>query len=251
MMTTARKRMLSVAAVTVAMVGLGAGLATRSDGGATRRITSDAAPAQSTTMVETTTAAPDEGRSADTEPPAVAPKPTTTTAVTGPTTTDAPRPPAPAGSSQPATVDSDSRLRVDGLGPVRIGMGLKEARAASGLPMAYRESAACASFQTDGPPAGLSFTGVDGSDRLDLIIVSEPSIATVSGIKVGSTLAEARRAYGDKLRGSLEDGWGKLVFRPGDASLDHLALGLLFSEGRVAGMWAGLRVVVEADEICA
>jgi hypothetical protein len=130
-------------------------------------------------------------------------------------------------------------------------MGLKEARAASGLPMAYRESGTCASFQTDGPPAGVSFTGVDGSDRLDVIIVSEPSIATVSGIKVGSTLAEARRAYGDNLRGSVQDGWGKLVFRPDDASLDHLALGLLFSEGRVAGMWAGLRVVVEADEICA
>lgn len=228
MTTTARKWMLSVTAVTVAMAGLGAGLAARSDGGATRRITSDA-PAVPSTIV---------------------PKPTTT-AVTGPTTTAAPRPPAPAESSRPAAVDSDSRLRVDGLGPVRIGMGLEEARAASGLPMAYRESAACASFETEGPPAGLSFTGVDGSHRLDLIVVSEPSIATVSGIKVGSTLAEARRAYGEKLRGSVQDGWGKLVFRPDDASLGHLALALLFSEGRVAGMWAGLRVVVEADEICA
>ena len=92
---------------------------------------------------------------------------------------------------------------------------------------------------------------MDDSQRLDLIVVSEPSITTLSGISVGSTLAEARRAYGDKLRGSVQDGWGKLIFRPDDASLDHLALALLFSEGRVAGMWAGLRVVVEADEICA
>lgn len=226
MTTTARKWMLSVTAVTVAMVGVGAGLATRSDGDAARRITSDAA------------AAP-------------APTPTTTVVAPTPTTTGAPRPPAPAESSRPAPLGSDSRLRVDGLGPVRIGMGLKEARAASGLPMAYRESGACVSFQTDGPPAGVSFTGVDGSHRLDLIVVSEPSIDTVSGIKVGSTLADVRRAYGDKVRGSVQDGWGKLVFRPDDASLDHLALGLLFSEGRVAGIWAGLRVAVEADEICA
>jgi len=84
-----------------------------------------------------------------------------------------------------------------------------------------------------------------------LITVSEPSIATVSGSKVGSTLAEVRRAYGDRLAGSLQDGWGKLLFRPDDKSLDHLALALLFSEGKVAAMWAGLRVLVEADEICA
>ena len=38
-----------------------------------------------------------------------------------------------------------------------------------------------------------------------------------------------------------------LMFR----SLDHLALALLFNEGKVAAMWAGLRVLMQADEICA
>jgi len=150
-----------------------------------------------------------------------------------------------------SALDSESRLQVDGLGPVRIGMGLEEARAASGLPMVYQEAPDCVGFQTDGPPAGLGFTSAAGNHRLDLITVSEPSIATLSGIRVGSTLAEVRRAYGERAQGTLHDGWGKLVVRPDNTSLSHVALGLLFSEGKVAGMWAGLRVLVQADEICA
>ena len=35
-----------------------------------------------------------------------------------------------------------------------------------------------------------------------------------------------------------------------DASLDNLSVAFLFSEGKVAGMWAGLRTLVESDEIC-
>jgi hypothetical protein len=150
-----------------------------------------------------------------------------------------------------SALDSETRLRVDGVGPVSVGMGLEDARAVSGLAMPYREGPSCVGFHTDGPPAGLAFISAQGTHRLDLVTVSEPSIATVSGIRVGSTLAEVRRTYGDRLRGSVQDGWGKLVFRAEDPSLDHVALAFLFSEGKVAGMWAGLRNAVELDEICA
>lgn len=150
-----------------------------------------------------------------------------------------------------SALDSESRLRVDGLGPVRIGMGLEEAVATTGLAMSYREGPYCVAYTTTGPPAGVFLTSAEGSFKVDFISISEPTIATLSGIRVGSTVAEARRAYGDKLRGSVQDGWGKLVLRPEDASLNHLSLALLFSDGKVAGMWAGLRGVVEADEACA
>ena len=150
-----------------------------------------------------------------------------------------------------SALDSESRLRVDGLGPVRIGMDLEQAVATTGLAMSYDEGPYCVGYTTTGPPAGVFLTSAEGSFKVDFISISEPTIATLSGIRVGSTLAEARRVYGDKLRGTVHDGWGKLVFRPEDASLNHLSLALLFSDGKVAGMWAGLRAAVEADEACA
>jgi hypothetical protein len=150
-----------------------------------------------------------------------------------------------------SALDSESRLRVDGVGPVNVGMGLEAARAASGLAMTYREGPSCVAYHTDGPPAGLAFTAVEGTQRLDLVTVSEPSVATLSGIRVGSSLADVRATYGDKLRGSVHDGWGKLVFRADDPSLARFAMAFLFSEGKVAGMWAGLRDVIERDEVCA
>ncbi len=102
----------------------------------------------------------------------------------------------------------------DGVGPVDVGMTLEGARAASGLVMAYGEAGVCASYGTYGSPAGLHFTAVEGSGRLDFISVSAPAIATVSGIRVGSTLADVRRTYGDKLRGSVQDGWASSCSGP-------------------------------------
>ena len=149
-----------------------------------------------------------------------------------------------------SALDTGSRLQVDGLGPVRIGMDLEAARAASGLPMVYQEGPYCVGYRTDRPPDGIFLTSVEGSSKVDFISVSEPSIATLSGIRVGSTLAEVRRVYGDRLRGSVQDGWGKLVFRPDVPSLNQFSLAVLVSDGKVAGLWAGLRGVVEADEAC-
>jgi hypothetical protein len=130
-------------------------------------------------------------------------------------------------------------------------MTLEQVRTASGLRMSRSEGGVCVGYQTDGAPAGLAFTAVEGSNRLDFVSVSEPSIATVSGIRVGSTVGEVRRTYGESLKGSVQDGWGRLVFRAADPSLDRFAMVFLFSDGKVAGIWSGLRTIVERDEICA
>ena len=150
-----------------------------------------------------------------------------------------------------SVLNTESRLQVDGLGPVRIGMDLEGAVATTGLAMSYNEGPYCVGYATTGPPAGISLISVAGSFKVDFINISEPTISTVSGIRVGSTLAEVRRAYGDKLRGSVQDGRGRLVFRSGDASLNHLSLALHLSDGIVTEMSAGLRGPVEADEACA
>lgn len=100
-----------------------------------------------------------------------------------------------------SALDAGSRLSVDGLGPVRIGMTLDEARTASGLPLVTTEGPYCRGYRSDSPPTGVALVAVEGSTTVDFITVSEPTIATVSGIWVGSSEAEVRRAYGGQAPG--------------------------------------------------
>ena len=225
----------AVVALTLAAVAVAVGVAARNDDEPIRQTTA------ATVVAQPATTAPES----PTTVPEAAPTTTRPAATTGATTV-----PKPATTAD-ASITSASRLRVDGIGPVRIGMTLEQARAASGLAMPHSEGGVCVGYQTDGAPAGLAFTAVEGSNRLDFVSVSEPSIATVSGIRVGSTVAEVRRTYGDNLKGSVQDGWGRLVFRATDPALDRFAMAFLFSDGKVAGIWSGLRTIVERDEICA
>lgn len=81
--------------------------------------------------------------------------------------------------------------------------------------------------------------------------MSEPSIATVAGIRVGSSLAEVRGAYGNRQHGTVQGGHGKLVLRSDDPKLGQLSLGLWIAEDTVVDIWAGRRAAVEDDEACA
>lgn len=219
----------AVVALTLAAVAVAVGVAARNDDEPIRQTTATVVAQPATTAPESPTTVP-EAAPTTTRPDTTVPKPATTA---------------------DASITSASRLRVDGIGPVRIGMTLEQARAVSGLTMPHSEGGVCVGYQTDGAPAGVAFTAVEGSNRLDFVSVSQPSIATVSGIRVGSTVAEVRRTYGDALKGSVQDGWGRLVFRATDPALDRFAMAFLFSDGKVAGIWSGLRTIVERDEICA
>ena len=236
-----RRRLPATAAVVAfVLAAVAVGLAVRNDDEPIRQTTA------ATVVGQPTTTAP---ASPTTVPEAAA------TTVSKPTTTPAPKPattlaPKPAATTE-TSLTSEARLRVDGIGPVRIGMTLEQARTASGLDMRGDEGGVCVGYRTDGAPAGLAFTAVEGSNRVDFVSVSQPSTATVSGIRVGSTVAEVRRTYGENLKGAGQDGWGKLVFRATDPSLDRFAMAFLFSDGKVAGIWSGLRTIVERDEICA
>lgn len=220
----------AVVALTLAAVAVAVGVAARNDDEPIRQTTAATVGARPATPAPESPTTVPEAAPTTTRPATTVPKPATTA---------------------DASITSASRFRVDGIGPVRIGMTLEQARAASGLAMLHSEGGVCVGYQTDGAPAGLAFTAVEGSNRLDFVSVSQPSIATVSGIRVGSTFAEVRRTYGDNLKGSVQDGWGRLVFRATDPSLDRFAMAFLFSDGKVAGIWSGLRTIVERDEICA
>ena len=245
-----RRRLPATAAVVAfVLAAVAVGLAVRNDDDPTRQTTAATVVAQPTTAAPASPAMPEATRATTTPAsPTTVPEPaprTTTPATVSSTVAK------PATTVAPESLDSASRLRVDGIGPIRIGMTLEQVRAASGVKMSRSEGGVCVGYRTDGAPAGLAFTAVEGSNRLDFVSVSEPSIATVSGIRVGSTVADVRRTYGDSLKGSVQGGWGRLVFRATDPSLDRFAMVFLFSDGKVAGIWSGLRTIVEGDEICA
>lgn len=70
--------------------------------------------------------------------------------------------------TQYSAVDAESRLRVDGIGPVRIGMAMHEARDVSGLRLVSNEGPYCGGLATDGPPAGLSYGSLN-TGRVDFV----------------------------------------------------------------------------------
>ncbi|MDQ3643067.1 MAG: hypothetical protein M3450_16775 [Actinomycetota bacterium] len=114
-------------------------------------------------------------------------------------TTAAPTPPlAPA----PERLTSASRLRLDGIGPIQVGMTLAEATVAAGVPVRIDPRTdlgrGCAHAFADGGPQGVRFMVVDG--RIVRIEVIRSSILTLSGVGTGSTVDEVLATYPNRIR---------------------------------------------------
>jgi hypothetical protein len=168
--------------------------------------------------------------------------PSTTTSI--PTTTST--------TTRPAPLSASSRLRIDGIGPVDVGMTVAEARAAAGTGLSVTKEPYCDVLTSPGGPAGVSLiVTTPASGRIELIIVTEPSVATVSGIRVGSTEPQVVRTYPGRLR-SVNPSLPvhRLVYTAADTALSDRALVFVVDNGRVATMYSGRRDHVEADEIC-
>ena len=114
-----------------------------------------------------------------------------------------------------------SRLRVDGLGPITVGMTLAEAEGAAGCDDPHRRPLlhrAGPHRRTGGPVVGLDRRG----NRVDVVTVPEPGITTVDGIGIGSTLAEVADAY-PSLELKLVNDEGRIVYRSKDPRLGELS----------------------------
>jgi hypothetical protein len=135
-------------------------------------------------------------------PPATQPEGSTTVAPT--TSTPATTTPPP--TSTPAATDdrlsSTSRLGYAGLGPITLGMTLAEASQAAGTPIAHHPPGSCNAEGTAyadavwPPAAGAPFVvfGVS-DDRIVTVRVFDPSVYTLSGIRIGSTEADVLSTY--------------------------------------------------------
>lgn len=166
--------------------------------------------------------------------------------------------PEPAPPAGPERLSTSSRLRLDGIGPVRVGMTLEEASAGAGMqfgivPNSDRAgTGACAYARAEGGPEGLQFMVVNG--RIVRIDIGNGPVRTLSGIGTGSTEAEVQATYPGRIEVQPNPytghrGGRDLVYVPDEGSRD---LGLLFetNNGRVTSFRSGLLGAVMAPEGC-
>ncbi len=187
-------------------------------------------------------------------------RPATTASVTTPPR--APETTTSAGSFTTANTDaeltSSSRLRLDGIGPVRLGMTTDEASRVTGKRIRVGPNsgspnpASCAVARPEGGPE-IKFMVIDG--RIRRVDISPPSsIATVSGVRIGDSEAKVHRVYGPRVRVEphpYDEGGRYLVYDSREASQRGLLLIFETDGTRVTSLRAGARSAVEAPEGCA
>jgi hypothetical protein len=105
--------------------------------------------------------------------------------------------------STEANVSEATRVSVNGIGSIRIGMSVSEAARASGLEL-VPEHEPLASDELDcyyvKPRAGLTgVTFMIRSAHVARIDISNPRVRTVSGAGVGSTESDLRRLYAGRV----------------------------------------------------
>ncbi|HET6680860.1 MAG TPA: hypothetical protein VFG84_06635 [Gemmatimonadaceae bacterium] len=142
-----------------------------------------------------------------------------------------------------------------GFGPARVGMTLAEIEAAVGQDLGEAGDPACSYVTLHLPPggdsSGVRLMMVDG--RLARVDVSDSSITTEAGARVGDTEVRVLEMYGSRARIQphkyVEDGRYLIVPRgPGADSVERLVFET--ANGRVTAMRGGRLPEVEWVEGC-
>jgi hypothetical protein len=143
-----------------------------------------------------------------------------------------------------------SLIRTGGLGVIGIDTDLASAERAAGVEMTYQRGEYCTSLAPVDQPEGVSFISTRGTDRVDVITVSAPSVHTASGIGVGSSVDDVRQAY-PGIEERLTGDAGRLVLGPTGEGDEAFETVFGIADGEVNVVWIGHAGLGNTDELCA
>lgn len=139
-------------------------------------------------------------------------------------------------------------------GPVRFGMTVEQAQAAAGIRLLVQyDTDDCGSATVAGGPEGLSFDVGAGRVINGVTVFENPAVQTLSGVGVGSTEAQVRRAYPRRLhveRHIYNEGGHDMVFVPTDRADRAFRVRFETDGRRVLVLHAGYEFAALASEGC-
>jgi hypothetical protein len=126
---------------------------------------------------------------------------------------------APASAQTPGLVPGIAKIRPDGIGKVKIGMTIRQAREAAGVHMARSRVGECVYLDSGPPGTGQGPTLRFHDGRLRRVHVARKEFATKRGVEVGDRVREVRRKY-KGLRRDIDLGGGfVLIWKRGKGRL--------------------------------
>ncbi|HEY9825579.1 MAG TPA: hypothetical protein V6D19_09035 [Stenomitos sp.] len=172
-------------------------------------------------------------------------------------------------SAQPQ-LSEQSKLVIDGIGPIRVGMTVAEAEQSSGIQLKEQGGRAgngsCYYLRPQSGPQGLGFMVISNradqrivrtQDRIARVDVYRDSrITTLSGAKIGDTEAQVRALYPGRIQETphkytSDQGGHYLTYVPKDAADQNYRLIFETLNGRITAFRAGKRPEVDFVEGCA
>ncbi|HAG81912.1 MAG TPA: hypothetical protein DCL61_12285 [Cyanobacteria bacterium UBA12227] len=158
--------------------------------------------------------------------------------------------------TQPQLTES-SKLAINGIGPIRVGMTLEEAEKAARtklirIPYPDNKSANCFYVEPEDGLKGLSFKVVNDQIVLVEINGDNPGITTVSGAKIGDKQEQIESLYPEHLevRYTLPGDNTLLTFVPKDESEQQYRMEFTIYDTLVTRILAGKRSEVEDPTQC-
>jgi hypothetical protein len=122
---------------------------------------------------------------------------------------------APAAAQTPGLIPTVSKVRTNGIGKVKTGMTIRQARRAAGVHMERSRVGDCVYLDSGPPNTGKGPTLRFHNGRLRRVHVATEDFATRRGVEVGDRVREVRRKY-SRLRRDIDLGGGyTLIWRRG------------------------------------